>query len=373
MDEFERKLQDNLRNEIEIPDKLENIIREGLKKKKHYLFFPRTVAIVCSTIVTTASIVYAGTIVYDKIWKKPEKVIGISTNDIKNTVSKEQTKEIMQEDIARKKVQEILNKFGYYSEQIDKIKLEDNPADYDKYWVITTNNNIYISFEATKGKTFTISINNTLNEDINNYRTTEKQAEKTARDFCNKYGYNLNEYNYVKITSNMNTEEDSYIWNVQFYKKYGELVNPYETIQVSFIPEINKLYGFEVVEKKYENNQTEITEEEAKEIALKEEQKLNIKYERESIDIELKIVSMNGIAYLREKDYQQLHNQTEIVDYPIENRVYYRTEDRIRKAWVVKIIYNIPMENKEFYNINDKQFSYYIDATTGEIIGGNFI
>lgn len=375
MDEIDKKLYNDLNLKIDIPDKLETIIKQGLNKRPPHYSISKIAIGICTFLATTAGIVYAGTIIYDKIWKEPEKVVGFYSEERskQNTISNEESKSAMSEEEARKKTEKILEKFGYKDEKIQSIQLQNNPDDYESSWYIQTENNIHISFEASNGKSFNISINNVLYENIENYRTTEKNAEETARSLCSKYGYNLNEYSYVKTTSNMNSEKDSYIWNVEFYKEYDGIVNRYEGIGVSFIPQINKLYGFSVNDKKFENNPVEITEEQAKEIALKEEKNVPVKYEINNIDIKLKIIEMNGIAYLRVNDYDQLHKQTSSIDYPSEEWTYYRTDNRVRKAWVVKFNYNIPNKPGEFYNINDRQFSYYIDATTGEIIGGSCI
>ena len=78
---------------------------------------------------------------------------------------------------------------------------------------------------------------------------------------------------------------------------------------------------------------------------------------------------------LQANEYEQLHEQTS-ENYPYEKWVFYRTESRIRMAWQVKVIYDIPYnidKSGGSYNINDEKFSYYIDATTGEVIGGGSI
>lgn len=369
MDEIDKKLYNDLNLKMEIPEKLDNVIKEGLKNKTSYHLSFKIATIACSIIMTTVGIAYAGTIIYEKIWREPQKVVG---NAEKNTITKEEKENVMSEEEARKKVEEILKKFGYEDEKIKSIELQNNIEDYELNWYIQTENNIHVSFEAEEGKSYNISINNILYDNIEKYRTTEKEAEETARNFCKKYGYDLKEYSYTKITSNMNSEGESYIWNIGFYKEYDGLVNRYEGIVVSFIPQINKLYGFVVEDRKFENNSVEITEEQAKEIALKEENNVPVKNEINSIDVKLKIVKMNGIAYLRANDYEQLHKQTTSINYSPEKWTYYRTDNYVRKAWVVKFNYNI---NKlgESYNINDRQFSYFIDATTGKIIGGSCI
>ena len=58
------------------------------------------------------------------------------------------------------------------------------------------------------------------------------------------------------------------------------------------------------------------------------------------------------------------------VDYPNEERNYYNVEDRIRNAWVVVITYEDNFDSvTERYT--EGKYSYFVDCTTGEIIGGD--
>ena len=373
MDELDKKLYHDLNLEIEVPSECEIIINEALNKSTKRYSLAKLITTVCAMFLLTVGIVYAGTNIYDKIWTTPEKVVGFSSEE--NTITEEQQKSVMTETEARERSEEILEKFGYKDEKINSVELKNNQANYELTWYINTDKKTNISFNAEKGEDFSLSIDTILYENIQKYRTTEEEAEKTARDLCKKYGYDLNQYNYTKMTSNMNSEDESYIWYVHFYKKYDGIINPGEYIYVSFIPEVNKIYQFCVSNKKFENNPIKITEEEAKGIALKEEQKITTRYNVKDINVELNIVQMNGDAYLRINDYDQLHEQTS-ANYPSEKTINYRTDNRIRRAWVVTINYDIPVSLDKFngsYNRNDEKFSYYIDTTTGEIIGGSSI
>lgn len=373
MDELDKKLYHDLNLEIEVPSECEIIINEALNKSTKRYSLTKLITTVCAMFLLTVGIVYAGTNIYDKIWTTPEKVVGFSSEE--NTITEEQQKSVMTETEARERSEEILEKFGYKDEKINSVELKNNQANYELTWYINTDRKTNISFNAEKGEDFSLSIDTILYENIQKYRTTEEEAEKTARDLCKKYGYDLNEYNYTKMTSNMNSEDESYIWYVHFYKKYDGIVNPGEYIYVSFIPEVNRIYQFCVSNKKFENNPIKITEEEAKGIALKEEQKITTRYNVKDINVELNIVQMNGDAYLRINDYDQLHKQTS-ANYPSEKTINYRTDNRIRRAWVVTINYDVPASLDKFngsYNRNDEKFSYYIDTTTGEIIGGSSI
>ena len=375
MDKLDQKLYTDLNIQIEIPDKLDAIIRNGLNKKKtHNSIFKKVASFLIIAFATTG-IVFAAGVAYENyeknIWKAPQKVTGenADNNDNQN-IAKQNT---MSEDEARKKGQDILEKFGYSNDKIKTIKLEGNPENYDLTWYIETEQNILVDFNANGEETFSITNNNALSNDKTNYRTTKVEAEKTAKELAKKYGYDIEYYNYVEVNSNLVSDSDSFVWDVAFFKEYDRVKNPYERIEVSFIPQINEIICFTVINKKFENNPIEITEETAKEIALKEEQKNTQKYEIKTIETKLKINSMNGYAYFRTNDYDQLHKQTSSSDYPYEKSVFYRTEARIRKVWLVTIVYNIPNKFNGNYNPNDERVSYFVDATTGEVIGGGSI
>ena len=81
---------------------------------------------------------------------------------------------------------------------------------------------------------------------------------------------------------------------------------------------------------------------------------------------------MNEEVYLREnlkEDYGNIMLNFEKVEgdrYKYkEDAVIYKTEERVRKVWCVVITYDI--EESGYL----PAFTYYIDSTTGEIIGGS--
>ena len=102
----------------------------------------------------------------------------------------------------------------------------------------------------------------------------------------------------------------------------------------------------------FENNPIVITKEEATQIAKDKNVQLRESGKIQNIETKLDIRKMNEYVYLRElaKD---------------GNYGSYRTEDIVRKVWVVEITY----ENELFV---DKDI-YFVDCTTGEIIGGDSV
>ena len=90
-----------------------------------------------------------------------------------------------------------------------------------------------------------------------------------------------------------------------------------------------------------------------------------------NVNAEIRIKKMNEQVFLREKFTEEYENGTfnyEKIDENIwqlkEDAVFYETEERVRKVWVVVIEYEIRERGKL------PLYSYYIDSTTGEIIGG---
>ncbi len=376
MDKLDKKLYKDLNSKIEIPDELDTVIKKGLNKKKANASILKKVASFFIITFIASGIVFAGSVVYEKnIWKEPQRVVVESAKD--STNQNEFRQNTMSEDEARKKASEILEKFEYKDENIKEIELQNHIDDYDSSWHIITEQNTNIFIDANGDGSFSIS-NGNIYKDIKHYRTTKEEAVNTAREIAQKYGYDIEDYGYVSVNSNLNSDKESYIYNVTFCKEYDGIRNPYESIFILFIPEINVVESFMFSNKKFENNTVEITKEKAEEIALNEDNKLSTKYkmyEIEKVETELRIVSMNGYANFRANEYEQLHEQTS-GNYSYEKWVFYRTEPRIRKAWVVKIIYKIPNDVNKFdgdYNMNDEKFSYFIDATTGEVIGGESV
>lgn len=376
MDELDQKLFADLSEEIEVPKQFEITIQNALKNfkikqnKKHYPVY-KIVSTACASFVFVSGIAYAGTTLVNKIWKKPQKTVGFYSEENTTPITQKEKETSMSEEQARKKANELLEKFGYKEEKIATIELENLSENYELYWNIQTENKIFITFNAKNPNEFEICDKGALNGNICNYRTTEENAIKTAKEFCKKYEFHYEEYSNVKVWTNQE-EKEAYIWFVEMDKEYEGLKNPYECIQIGFIPEINKLYFFHVTDKKFENNSVEITEEQAKNIALEADKKIATEYPMKEAKAQLRIAKMNGFAYLRMTNYEQYRKQAYSC-YPTKDIVQYRTDSNVRKVWAVTIQYDVPEEVyfTEVYNAIDDSFIYYIDATTGEIIGGD--
>ena len=123
MDELDKKLYHDMRLDFPIPDKCKTIIRESLydERKIKGVYYHSLAKVVLTTFIVlliTTGIVYAGTKVYEKIFKNPEKVIGFYfDNNYKKYLNEENDTAVSKEnaiDIANN----LLKKFSHENEKI---------------------------------------------------------------------------------------------------------------------------------------------------------------------------------------------------------------------------------------------------------------
>lgn len=397
MDELDKKLFNDLVEEVEIPIRCEYVIRNALKngnnKSKNTMKnIILIVARACGVIFLTSGIVFASAKIYENIWKEPKKIdnfygdnyeydenalygighskdIDISKN---NAITKEE---------AKIKFEEILKKFGYENEKIISIELADNPADDSLFYRATTENKFMLDIDAKDTRNFKI-FTDIAYKDIDDCRGTQEEVEKVVEEICKKQGYDLSKYNHKVVSFNIsqsvfeenlknytnieNNPKDANIWQVIYNKEYNGVINKNEEISVGIVPGINQLEHFTYTNKAPENTDIVIDKEKAKEIALAKERQLNIGYNIRKINVELAITGMNGNAYLRENDFEHYYNSKTTENYPLDKLLYYQVEEKIRQVWKVKLEFEI----SESLNYHEDNFTYFIDTVTGEIVGG---
>ena len=361
IEEMHKKIIEKAKTKIAVS----NYLKEDTAIKKNSNI-PKMVATIIITIGITTGMTYAGTAIYNRIWKQPERTVGFYDENNNPISTKEEKETTITKEEAEEKAREILKKFGHDNEKIQVVQLKNDIKNFELMWEIETQQKSYVWIDAKGRNKMMISFNNILDGDIKKYRSNKNEAEKTARELCEKYGYNMDKYNLIEVEYNLNSEEKSYIYSVKFYNEYEGIKNNYEEINISFIPQINKIYYFNVNNIKFENNSIVVTEEEAKSISLNAEQKVKTNKNIKSIYANLDIVQVNGDAYLRINDYNQYKEQS-YSNYEKQNYVVYKTENITRKAWSVTVEYDVD-ENADTF---DKYYTYYIDSETGEIIGGN--
>ena len=346
--------------------KEENNIVMGNKAKGIF----KTIATATAGVVLSTGVVFAGTKVYEnieKIWKTPE------TYEFTNELSEEDMKNAISEEEARKKASEYLQKIGLENE-ISGLTLMKDAWENKVIWDIGFKNgtmkmNSQGKFEYLNIPSYTYTI-------PKNYGITREQARIVAKELLSKYNPNNNdnEYELVSLKRNGNTDEEAYIWYADFYKKYENSLNMYEKISIGWIPTINGLYSLSIENSKYENNEQIISKEEAIKIAKEKDEKIETRHKISSEEAEIGIDKMNTDVIYREKDIEEYDKGT-INFKPGENgkmilkddAVFYKVENRVRKVWEVTLYYDYT----KYEDNGPERYVYFIDSTTGEVIGGN--
>ena len=361
---MDKKIMNNILSKSRMKIATSEFEKENIKKTNKNI--PKLVATFVITTIVTGGLVYAtGTAIYDKIWKQPE------TYKVSNEITEKDKENAISEEDARKKAEEYLRKIGL-DDEINGLKLNKSWQENDITWNIEfTKGSMIIDSKGNFESLNIPSYNYTIPY---NYGITREEARKTAKELLAKYNpeNNNDEYELVSLHRNMENDKASYIWYADFYKKYGELYNMYEKISIGWIPTINGLYSLNIENSKYENNEQIITKEEAIRIATERDKKIETRHNIASAEAKIGIDKMNADVVYREKNIENYENGTinyereENGTYKIKDEAeFYKVDDRVRKVWEVKIYY-------DYYNSNGQgRYVYYVDATTGEIIGGN--
>lgn len=372
MDNIDKLISDIVNKEVNIPNGYKNCKKNFLKYKKQRrgleIYKPAVAS--CIGIIMTTGVVFAGYTSYQKIWKNPTKVnsyeVSQSENEIiNNNIIEQEKSKYISEGSAKDSANKILTELGYANDKVTEINLQKGYND----------NNVYIA-KTINGTYLCINPENSNFEGLTNYtvlqdkekadKIDKTEAIKIAENTYNKINVNINSlrydvfdakesnYNYNNITNQ--------VWNVKFAKKYNDTLNKNDYYSVTFVVRNGITYYISVtgnVSDNFENNSILVSEDEAIKIATEKENKftsLAISNVKASTSIE----KMNLFIYCLENNIDN-------------NDRAYQVEDITRNVWVVEIEHNkeTPIRDysvkavKEMYNKK-----YYIDATTGEIIGG---
>ena len=348
--------------------KEENDIVMEKKKTRSIL---KTVVTTVLGIILSAGFVFAGTTVYEKVWKTPEK-IQLSSGDYEEItkVTEESKKENISEEDAKKVAIEKLNQIGFNSNivSINNFKEIDSTKILYRF---DTEDNYEITIDGQTGQFLEIWDNNKNIQDTSKYMT-EEQAKELANKYYKLFGYKEGEYEITNVQSVNNEGKDTgsgFRMTVTYNKKYGEIYNPYEYVAITVESKNMNLAMFRVENTPFDNNEVTITEQEAIDIALKEDEKIETNTVA-STKVKLMVVKMNADAYDRINDTEKHYEAMQTPNYPIEERNYYKIDNKVRKAWVVVLNYEDNFDNV-VKRYTEGAYSYFIDATTGEIIGGH--
>lgn len=336
---------------------------EDIKMSKRNL--PKLVATFVAVTTLTGGLVYAtGSTIYEKIWKQPESY------SITQNVTEEEKANCISEEEAENIGNSYLKKIGLSDESIQSLGLTKEFFSNENVWNMGSQK-ATLTIDAETGKIKSVNIPTWEYKIPYDYGISREEARKVAVELLQKYRPedDNGEYELVSLKRNNEQDEEAYIWYADFYKKYGDLINPAERISIGWVPTINGLYSLSIDANTYENNEQKISKEEAIKIATEKDQQIETNRIIKETKAEIRIKQMNENVYLRENFKEEYENGTLNMEKTGENTyklkddaVMYKTEERVRKVWCVAVIYN---PDEPYY-----AYTYYIDSTTGEIIGG---
>ena len=363
------EIKEKLKTKIAI-SQIKNEEEKAMNKKENFIF--KNIGIAACVLMSLTGVVFAGSKVIENIWKTPEKV-QISSGDLEEITKI--TEESKQENMTEEKAKEIainkLNEIGFNSNIVGTNHYKE--FDSNKIWYrFDTEDNYEISIDGQTGEFFDIWNNNRNTQDTKKYMT-EEQAKELANRYYKLFGYKEGEYEITDVQSVNNEGNDKgpgFRMTVTYNKKYGDVYNPYEYISITLESKNMEMDMFRVDNIPFDNNEVVITENEAVNIALKEDEKIETN-KVESTKAKLMVVKMNADAYNRINDKDKYYEAMQTPNYPIEERNYYNVDDRVRKAWVVVINYEDNYNGDIAKRYTEGKYSYFVDATTGEIIGGH--
>lgn len=363
------EIKEKLKTKIAI-SQIKNEEEKAMNKKGNFIF--KNIGIAACVLMSLTGVVFAGSKVIENIWKTPEKV-QISSGDLEEITKI--TEESKQENMTEEKAKEIainkLNEIGFNSNIVGTNHYKE--FDSNKIWYrFDTEDNYEISIDGQTGEFFDIWNNNRNTQDTKKYMT-EEQAKELANKYYKLFGYKEGEYEITDVQSVNNEGNDKgpgFRMTVTYNKKYGDVYNPYEYISITLESKNMEMDMFRVDNIPFDNNEVVITENEAVNIALKEDEKIETN-KVESTKAKLMVVKMNADAYNRINDKDKFYEAMQTPNYPIEERNYYNVDDRVRKAWVVVINYEDNYNGDIVKRYTEGKYSYFVDATTGEIIGGH--
>lgn len=340
-------------------------IKEDMEVKKVHKL-PKIVATIIATIGIMSGLVFATANIYEKIWKEPKEY------RLDQGVTEEEKQKCITKEEAQKIGEIYLEKIGFGEQQIIRAELEKDTRLNDNVWLINTKS-VRIKIDAITGKIKYVYIPSTEYKKPENYGITREEARIKAKELLEKYRPNemSGEYELVSLKRNSEYDKNAYIWYADFYKKYDNLVNENEHINIGWVPTVDGLYSLDIQNDKYENNEEKITKEEAIKIATEKDSLITENRKIKTTNAQIRIKKMNEQVYLRENFTEEYEKGTLNYEKTSENgwqmkkdAIFYETEGRVRKVWVVVIEYEKQEKGKS------PLFTYYIDTTTGEIIGG---
>lgn len=376
--------------------KYENEKNDRFFKKKIYSKNSNVTKIVSMVLVLgifSFGMVQAASKIYQNVWKEPEQYNISEVAKLPEEITEEEKKELISEDEAKNNAIEILKKIGYENPEINRIELKRGyDSDIESYYMVKTKygyeEGVEVQIHALTGDVIYIENRDLKYQKQNPDIIDEDTAKEIGIETLKKFGMDESKYFLCEVK-----EEEHYfqnvarkLWYVSYAKEYYGIKNNLEKyIAVFYVKDgktiieiLNKLEDYT-----YQENEIILSKDEAINIARNKETEFS---NQEIIDIqaELAIEKMNSWIYILESDDEIYETVTQINELGEEYTVtkqkddsYYKVDDIARTVWKVTVSHDskngwrMAKDDMKEYIKQYVSKIYYIDASTGEIIGGS--
>lgn len=367
MNNFENQIEQILRKNVSKPAKYEYAINNALltrEKRINFKNFYKICTITCCCVFAITGVVGA-TYTITKIWKEPQTV------DSSEYVNKLEEKNTWHEPVNNKIVENNLENYLKILDITNSSTIIEKgnnlPESEDEFYLLRTNsdyNKGILLCTDLSCQRILYFINNEFNENIIYDEISKDVALQKAKELLTHL--NIWDDNYELYSS----DNRNNIWVLDFYRKNEtEINNKYDSYSISFGVSNNKINVQRILNEKnnlYSNNPFTISQEEAINIVTTKEKE----FSDVAFDITLcekSIERMNTYIY-------KLENNINVINSVDDN--IYKIDDVIRNVWIIKVEHKKANYFLEYDNLeNYKKYAdkyYYVDVTTGEIIGGKY-
>ncbi len=346
---------------------------------------------------------------YEHLWSEPKEYTSFEDFEEKMKPSEEYTSEIndeekknlISEDDAKKIGKEIINKIGYVTEDIKTIKLKKNVISDSKYsYEMKTTSGLWLYINAENGKFTSFRYDNLIKEKFENEKLSDEELKILVLNLYKSFDFLDQDYVFYTCEANITAQGVGDV-NSPNYKQYTKecytatfyerqasgVLNKYNFISIGFYiadgktlisgincsDQIKGYNSYSYAEYIYNDNKVEITEEEAIKIAKDKDSSIsNNKIKKVRTELINNMTNYQVWAWENNLTTDKLYNKATVENESAEYPKYYYDKYYVRNTYEVVIIYEVSKDEVSNMGFLDKLLGkvYYIDATTGEILGG---
>lgn len=353
---------------------ISNVKEEDIVMNKSKLnIIAKGIGIAACIALSMTGVVFASSKIIESIWKNPEKVN--PTYEIIDEIRKKNITIDEAKEVAINKLEEV----GFNSniiKQEERKTYNNENIDY----LFTTETEYEITIEGSTGQFFAIRNCKEFKQDENKAYTLE-EAKEIADKYFKQFGFDKDGFEFTKVQVDVGPDvkkggeqtRGSRL-EVRYNKKYDNQISSSQYVNIVLDTGLeDRFESIMTKNEPFENNEYIITKDEAVSKA-KEYDKNITDMKIAETKAEKKIVKINDKAYSRMQNYKEFYEPMQNENFDNSKYNYYAVDEKLRNACVVVLKYDDKYFTDDVVKrYSEGAFTYYVDATTGEIIGGEIL